>query len=144
MSFKTYLKRTNSFIRFLCVGVVNTIIGLSIMLLSIHFLHLPYWISTFIGNSIGACVSFLLNRSFTFESRVTYGKGSIKFIVVILLCYFCSYSLSDLFSHSLGKYFFLSNELQKDVAILLGTGIYTISNYFGQKYIVFKKKILQF
>lgn len=47
MIFETYLKRTSSFIRFLAVGVVNTMIGLTIMFLLMHAVGMSYWLSTF-------------------------------------------------------------------------------------------------
>ena len=57
------------FVRFLMVGVANTIVGLSVMYLLLHLAGLSYWTSTFLGNSVGAVVSFFLNRSFTFRSQ---------------------------------------------------------------------------
>ncbi|GIN40504.1 MULTISPECIES: GtrA family protein [Heyndrickxia] len=134
-----YLKRTNSFIRFLLVGMINTLIGLFIMFTLLNGFHQPYWLSTFIGNGTGACVSYFLNRVFTFQSRVELNKSVILFIVTILVCYYLSYSLSHLIVYNLLstliKGFYLSDEEQ---AILIGTGFYTIMNYLGQKYIVFK------
>lgn len=76
---KNYLKQTNSFIRFLLVGIVNTAVGLSIMLFLMNALELSYWISTFIGNGTGAVTSFLLNRTFTFKSDIEWRRGVARF-----------------------------------------------------------------
>ncbi|MDP4103968.1 MAG: GtrA family protein [Bacillota bacterium] len=46
----------HSFVRFLLVGVVNTIVGLSSMYLFLHGFSFSYWVSTFLGYVIGACV----------------------------------------------------------------------------------------
>src|SRR4051812_45522454 len=88
------LKRTNSFFRFLLVGLLNTIIGLSLMFFFLKFFHMSYWLSTFIGNSIGAAVSYFLNRSFTFNSNIAAKIGIPKFVAVILFSYVFSYSIS--------------------------------------------------
>lgn len=133
------LKKRQTFIRFLLVGILNTIIGLSLMFLLKNGMNWPYWMATFIGNSIGAAASFLLNRSFTFKSKVSFGNGLIKFIAVILICYVVSFSA--------GKYTASINMAKPirlliptdNLAIIIGTGFYTIMNYFGQKYFVFCK-----
>jgi len=131
----------NTFIKFLLVGVMNTIIGLSIMYICLNVFRLHYWPSTFIGNSVGAVVSYLLNRAFTFQSTVSHKRGMVRFVVVITVCYFFSYQLA----YSLTEWFlsttnWLNDEYVADIAILIGSGVYTISNYFGQKLLVFNKK----
>jgi putative flippase GtrA len=131
----------HSFFRFLLVGVINTVVGLSSMYFFLHALHCSYWISTFLGNAIGCCVSFFLNRSFTFKSDNSIGKSIFRFTAVILVCYFFSYYVGEklallIFAHLQ----FIPNKYAQDAAVLFGTGIYTICNYFGQKYFVFKNE----
>jgi putative flippase GtrA len=136
----SFLKRTNRFTRFLLVGMVNTLTGLSIIFLLLNVFGLSYWISTFVGNCVGAVVSYLLNRTFTFNSQIDFTKGIPRFIVVILVCYFLSYSISEFVSdgvyHSYSIIPFFNEE---EFAILLGSGLYTITNYFGQRNFVFIK-----
>jgi putative flippase GtrA len=135
----------NSFVRFIIVGIANTIIGLSAMYLFLHALGLSYWISTFIGNSVGACVSFFLNRSFTFKSESSVSKSAFRFVAVILCCYFISYDLGRNFvTWALKSSELLNANRKTDLAILLGTSMYTVLNYLGQKRFVFsKKEVLQ-
>ncbi|MGG3564150.1 GtrA family protein [Neobacillus rhizosphaerae] len=136
-----YLIPTNhSLVRFLLVGVVNTGIGLAIMFLLLNVVGASYWFSTFTGNAVGACVSFLLNRAFTFKSTVSYHKGLPRFIIVILLCYFSSYFLSGKMGEWIGQNFIISPEVVKNVSVLLGSVFYTICNYLGQKYLVFSTR----
>ncbi|AZU63790.1 GtrA family protein [Neobacillus mesonae] len=135
-----FLKPVNSdFIRFLLVGVVNTLTGLLIMLILLNSLGLSYWISTFTGNTIGACVSFLLNRTFTFRSTISFQKGIPRFCAIIFICYFSSYFCSEKILQAAGQIFTADQAMLQNGSVLLGSGFYTISNYFGQKYIVFKK-----
>jgi putative flippase GtrA len=130
-----------SFVRFIIVGVVNTIVGLSCMYLFLHAAGLSYWIATFLGNSIGACVSYILNRKFTFKSESSVPKSAIRFIIVILCCYFISYDLGkNLVEWVLKSYAIFNEKLKVDLAVLVGTGMYTLLNYFGQKLFVFPKK----
>lgn len=128
-----------SFFKFLLVGMLNTFIGMGLMLLLKNGLDWPYWYATFTGNTAGAAVSFLLNRSFTFRSQVSFKEGAPKFITVILFCYFFSFASSRLITEALEGIPLSQNFIFKDnIAILLGSVIYTITNYFGQKLFVFK------
>ncbi|MBS4174083.1 GtrA family protein [Bacillus sp. FJAT-49736] len=131
----------HSFIRFLLVGIINTIIGLTSMFLLLHLFHLTYWLSTFIGNTIGCIASYFLNKSFTFKSERSFGSSIFRFIVVILSCYFISYYIGEkLAIFILAQLSFIPIVYAKDAAVLFGTGIYTVSNYIGQKYFVFKSE----
>ncbi|MBY0095586.1 GtrA family protein [Mesobacillus maritimus] len=133
------LRRTNSFFRFLLVGVINTIIGLSIMLILLNLFGWSYWLATFVGNCMGAGVSYILNRSFTFKSNINGSKGIPRFFFVILSCYIVSYSLGEIVAATIQ----LSSQTlsfisQDELAVLIGTVTYTLTNYIGQKTIVFR------
>jgi len=131
----------HSFFRFLLVGVVNTIVGLSAMYLFLHVFSCSYWTSTFIGNVIGAAVSYVLNRTFTFQSKGAVGSSMLRFAAVILICYYFSYTLGEKISlAAFSELTFLPKKYIADTAILFGTGFYTISNYLGQRFFVFHKK----
>ncbi|MFE4706643.1 GtrA family protein [Peribacillus simplex] len=138
---KNYLKHTNSFIRFLLVGIVNTAVGLSIMLFLMNVLEFSYWVSTFIGNGTGAVTSFLLNRTFTFKSDIEWRRGVARFFCVILICYSAAYSLGQAIAESMEGSVHLP--IQQNVAVLIGAIFYTVLNYIGQKYFVFKKSNLR-
>lgn len=127
-----------TFVRFLIVGLINTVVGLTIMYVLYHLANQSYWLSTFIGNSVGALVSFILNRSFTFKSKGTVRKSIMKFLLVILCCYFISYHLGTLLVDWSMKEMNYAISFQTDLAILLSTAIYTITNYICQKQFVFR------
>lgn len=131
----------NSFVRFILVGIINTIIGLSAMYILLHAFGLSYWVSTFLGNSIGAVVSFFLNRNFTFKSKTSVSGSSFRFILVILCCYLISYDLAkNAVMIVLKDNSFFQPGMKTDLSVLVGTGLYTILNYLGQKWFVFSKK----
>ncbi|PLT35590.1 GtrA family protein [Bacillus sp. V5-8f] len=131
------LKRTNSFTRFLLVGVLNTLVGLSLIFILLNLAGFNYWAATFIGNGTGAIVSFLLNRAFTFQSGVSFKKGGPLFFMVIISCYFSSYAISEWISSNIHSQMLPIS--QQHLAVALGTCIYTVSNFTGQKFIVFSK-----
>ena len=76
---------------FLIIGIINTIVGLTSVFILYDLFINNYWISTFIGNSIGMFVSYLLNKKFTFKNEGSVSSSLIKFLIVVLLCYYGSY-----------------------------------------------------
>ncbi|WP_319638019.1 GtrA family protein [Cytobacillus luteolus] len=121
------------------VGVVNTLIGLSSIFIMMHLLGINYWGSTFTGNTLGAIFSYFLNRSFTFQSKASISTSSVQFVIVIVSCYMFSYYTGDLIARHIHQAIELITLDKRDLAVFIGTGIYTITNYVGQKLIVFRK-----
>jgi putative flippase GtrA len=133
---KNYYNRSNTIIRFIGVGIINTIIGISSIFLLLNVLGFSYWTSTFIGNAIGAIISYILNRNFTFNSNVSNKKGIVLFLFVILVSYYVSYNIG----YSLINKNLLSTNLYgEELSVLLAALIYTVLNYLGQRYLTFKR-----
>ncbi|GAX92024.1 GtrA family protein [Effusibacillus lacus] len=128
----------NSFTRFLLVGVLNTIVGLCAMYFFLNLAGFNYWASTFLGNSIGAVVSYVLNKTFTFRHKGTVRSSAWKFVLVILVCYGLSYWTSLQLSSLLQNALPLSQKVIENIAVLVGAGIYTIANYLGNKFFAFR------
>jgi putative flippase GtrA len=127
------------FIRFLVVGVINTLVGLSIMFLLLHGAGLSYWVSTFIGNTVGAGVSYVLNRSFTFRSKEAGFWSVLRFVFVILFCYVVSYQIGSMVIEWIaGDYF--SETVVTNGKVLFSTGLYTVLNYLLQRSVVFRER----
>lgn len=131
-----WLKLDHTFIKFLLIGILNTFVGLGMMFLLIDAFGWPYWLATSIGNAVGAVVSFSMNRLFTFKSNVSVKHSAPRFAAVIISCYLFSYSLSRLLADSIVTLVPINKD---SLAILFGTGIYTLTNYMGQKWFVFKR-----
>lgn len=128
-----------TFIRFIIVGVINTIVGLSIMFILFHIFQISYWLATFIGNLVGAFVSYLLNRSFTFQNKQSMKKTIFPFFLVLFICYLISYTVGKEFAYIIFYNENLPFVTVDDLAILIGSCFYTILNYFGQKQFVFRQ-----
>ncbi|MFD0697866.1 GtrA family protein [Paenibacillus sp. GCM10027628] len=131
---------TSSFARFLLVGLFNTLVGLTTSFALFNLLHLNYWMSTFLGNTVGAIVSYTLNRTFTFRSQASVRSSWWKFALVILSCYGISYGVSWLLADILlSSVPTLHANWLHNGAILAGNGIYTVGNYLGHKYFTFRR-----
>lgn len=126
----------NSFLRFVLVGVCNTLLSLLLMFL---LEGLGYWPSTAIAYVAGAALSFFLNRSFTFHSEEDFWRSVGKFVVNVAVCYVIAYALAQpLVSWVLGGTA-ISPVWQERIAKVAGMGLYTLLNYFGQRFFAFRK-----
>ncbi|MBR5260556.1 MAG: GtrA family protein, partial [Oscillospiraceae bacterium] len=65
MMIRKFLDKT--FLRFVAVGVVNTLFGSGIMFLFYNVFHFGYWISSASNYVFGSILSYFLNKHFTFR-----------------------------------------------------------------------------
>ena len=56
-------------LRFLLVGVINTLVGCGTMFLLYNLAHWSYWSSSAANYIVGGIVSFFLNKYFTFRKK---------------------------------------------------------------------------
>ena len=125
----------SSLIRFLLVGVGNTLLSALIMFL---LEGLGYWPSTAIAYVAGAVMSFFLNRSFTFHSQESVGRAAVKFAINVALCYVVGYGLASLLITIPQKAIQLPDIWWERAAKLLGMVLYTGLNYLGQRFFAFR------
>ena len=125
-------------VKFLLVGVVNTLVGAGTMFLLYNLAHCSYWISSAANYVVGGIVSFFLNKYFTFQNK-DWSWGQVgKFIVSVSVCYLLAYGLAKpLTLHLLAGQ---SQSIPENVAMLVGMCLYTALNYLGQRFFAFKVK----
>lgn len=126
-----------TFWKFILVGIANTIVGTGIMFLFYNVFHLSYWISSASNYLFGSIFSFVLNRMFTFQSKKNVGKTLPKFVLNITVCYLLAYGAAKpLVAWILSG---LPENIQDNVAMLVGMCAFVGLNYIGQRYYVFDK-----
>ena len=126
---------------FLLVGLMNTGLNWLIMLVLNQGFHLGYWPSSAAGYVITSVLSFVLNRKFSFKSRGDVWGDLWRFALVIAVCYFIANSLAKPFIEWLfGMPLFSAfSKWAEPVALIFGNIMFTIPNYFGQRYIAFAR-----
>lgn len=122
--------------KFLLVGAGNTLLSMVLMFL---LEGLGYWPSTAIAYAAGAVMSFFLNRYFTFRSQETMGRSAVKFALNVAVCYVLAYSLAQPVAGWLLGRTGIPALWQERLAKLGGMGLYTVLNYFGQRFFAFHK-----
>jgi len=135
-----------TFFRFIIVGCINTLVGYGVMfgLWNLAGLHTMgdtgYWISSAANYVIGSIVSFFLNKHFTFRNQEKGAGVVIRFVINISVCYLLAYGLAKpAVSYLLGGMGF-SAQLQGNLTMLFGSGLFVVLNYLGQRFFAFKTK----
>lgn len=125
-------------LKFLIVGVINTLVGTAIMFGAYNILGCSYWVSSAANYILASILSYVLNKKFTFEHEGDLTKSGIRFIINIAVCYFIAYGIAKPFA-----IWMLSGSsitIQENVAMFVGMCIFTSLNYFGQRFFVFKQE----
>ena len=81
-------------IKFLIVGVINTLVGSAVMFLLYNGFRTGYWIASACNYIIGSIVSYFLNKHFTFRSKEKSLREVITFAVNIVICYVLAYGIA--------------------------------------------------
>lgn len=116
-------------IKYLLVGVVNTLVGLGIIYLSMYFFHFEIIAANVLGYSVGILVSFTLNRKWTFDSQGHVVSSFFRYLLVLAVAY-----LSNLATVLFANAHF---QLNPYWAQALGIIPYTTLGFLGSRYFVF-------
>ena len=130
-------KLDSTVIRFIIVGIINTLFGTAIMFVFYNVFHLSYWISSASNYFFGSILSYFLNKGYTFKYGKTDFKSIFRFTVNILVCYLLAYGIAKpVMKYLLSGY---SVSVQENVSMVLGMILFVGLNYLGQRYFAFKK-----
>lgn len=123
-------------IKFLLVGLLNTLFGTAIMFSLYNLAGCSYWLSSAANYILGSILSFFLNKYFTFQNRERSVGQVLRFIINISACYLIAYGVAKPAVRML-----LSSQsisIQENAAMLVGMVLFTALNYFGQRFFAFR------
>ena len=126
----------NTVLRFILVGVINTLVGTAIMFGLYNLAHCSYWVSSASNYILTSILSFFLNKYFTFQNRERSWGQVVRFTVNIAACYLIAYGAAKPAVRMLlsGQ----SVSIQENAAMLVGMCLFTGLNYFGQRFFAFR------
>ena len=127
------------FFKFLLAGVANTIAGTSVMFVLYNAMHLSYWISSAANYAAGGLCSFFLSKLFVFKNSRKSISQVFLFIINLAVCYFIAYGIAQKFIFKI-----LSEHTERfcgNVSLITGMILYTILNYVGQRFFVFRNQL---
>ena len=130
-----------TFLRFVIVGVINTIFGTAIMFLLYNLLlsaySWGYWVSSAANYLFGSILSYFLNKKFTFRNKERGIKPAVRFTANIAVCYLVAYGLAKPAMRLLLSQ--TNQKLQENIAMLTGMALFVLLNYLGQRFFAFRK-----
>lgn len=122
-------------LKFIIVGVINTLVGSAIMFGLYNLAHCSYWVSSGANYFLTSIMSFLLNKYFTFEKKGWSWSQLFRFALNIATCYFLAFGIAKpLAMWALAG---LGERLQTNIAMLIGMVLFTSFNYLGQRLFAF-------
>ncbi len=121
------------FYKYLGIGVVNTIVGYSIIF-SLMYIGLNAFMSNFTGYLIGITVSYYLNKKFNFKSNKPHKEVFPKFFLSLFVAY-----LSNLGVLAVSIKLLM---IDKYISQIIAGIIYVIIGFLGSKYFTFYNKNL--
>lgn len=128
----------NEALHFGLIGVINTVLGFVLIMIFYNVMHLNYWVASATSYVIGSIFSYFANKKLTFKVKENSRIYVIKFALNIAVCYLLAYGMArPLVRSVLSGY---SQKLVENIAIMMGTGIFIVFNFIGQKFFVFRSK----
>ena len=124
-------------LRFLIVGVINTLVGTAIMFGLYNLAGASYWVSSAANYILTSILSFFLNKYFTFRNRERSWSQVVRFVVNIAVCYLLAYGIAKPLCFRL-----LANAtvtVRDNVSLFVGMVLFTGLNYVGQRLFAFRE-----
>lgn len=127
-------------LKFLAVGVLNTLFSALVMFLLYNLAGFGYWGSSAVSYVLGAILSFFLNKKFTFQNEDSLWKTALRFALSVAVCYLLAYSIAKpLITWALAG-MQLETSAVEQISMLGGMVLYTLFNYVAQRFFAFREK----
>ena len=127
-----------TFMKFVIVGVINTVVGTVIMFVFYNVFHLSYWVSSASNYIFGSICSYILNKNITFRYHEKGISSLVRFTLNILMCYVLAYGIAKPLMQLILTG--CSQSLQENVSMFVGMCLFVVFNYLGQRFFAFKSE----
>jgi putative flippase GtrA len=118
------------FIKYLTVGVFNTILGYCVIFACMYLARMTPESSNIAGYIVGLFASYFLNRRYTFKSIQKRTGEIIRFVAVFLVSYAANFGILILLIHHL--------HIHEGVSQVLAGVVYVFSSFVLNKFFVFR------
>ena len=116
------------FVRYLLIGIINTIVGFGTIFLLMYIGVNPY-VSNICGYALGITVSYLLNKRFNFRSKRTHKVAYPRFLLSVLTAYCVNFGVLFVTYSVLG--------INKYISQIISGSFYVGIAFLGSRYIAF-------
>lgn len=134
------------FLRYILVGVLNTLVTLIVIYVCKSQLGVNQWVSNALGYVAGLINSFVWNKLWVFGSKVKGRRATAeatKFAVGFLLCYGIQFLVTWTLTTPMGLgelYWSIGSMVISGYGLstLIGMGVYTVANFVYNRLVTFK------
>ncbi len=129
-----------TFLKYVIINLSVSAVGTGIMYLLYNAFNVSYWASSVTNQVFDAVVVFFLDKRFAFNVREWTAKLVVLYIVNTVVCYAIAYGT---IARPLSRFAFNGMGVtgQENMAMMVGVIAYKILDYFGQRFLVFRKKL---
>lgn len=117
------------FLRFAAVGAVATAVHYAVLIAMTELGGASPVLATICGFFVGALVSYTLNRRYTFATKPDFGKGLLKFLLVIAIGAVINAGIVAAFVNA-GVHYMIGQ--------VIATGLVLIWNFAASRFFVFR------
>lgn len=123
-------------LKFIAVGIVNTLVGMAIMFGLYNLAGCSYWFSSAANYILTSILSYILNKKFTFRHEGDVKGSALRFALNIAVCYLLAYGIARPLTRLLlsGS----SAKVRDNIAMAAGMVFFTGFNYLGQRFFAFR------
>ncbi|MFC3867453.1 GtrA family protein [Helicobacter equorum] len=121
---------SHSLVLYICVGVINTFVGLGCAFVLTYF-GVMVELSQTIGTIFGVLNSYVLNKKFTFKSQNSHKQDFVRFIVAMGVAYGASMIVLSVTHRIFG--------INEYITLLCAQVAYTLVGYVVSRFWAFKQ-----
>ncbi|MEL6915065.1 MAG: GtrA family protein [Pseudomonadota bacterium] len=114
--------------RYGVTGIANTALGYGLTLACVYGLDASILAANIVGYGAGWCLSFALNKRWTFRHRGAVGRAALAFIALVAAAFAANVALT---------YALTGAGLAYPVAQIIGAAAYSLAVFAGMKWMVF-------
>ncbi|MEM9349487.1 MAG: GtrA family protein [Pseudomonadota bacterium] len=114
--------------RYGVTGLANTALGYGLIMVSFYALGTSIIVANCIGYGAGWCLSYTINKRWTFRHSGGLGRSATLFVVLVALAFIANLAVTIALT---------SAGLAYPIAQIIGTGTYSIAVFAGMKWMVF-------
>ncbi|MEO1797982.1 MAG: GtrA family protein [Pseudomonadota bacterium] len=114
--------------RYGVTGVLNTALGYGLILACVYGLGASILVANLVGYGAGWCLSYTLNKRWTFGHSGALGRTALAFVVLVALAFAANLALTLVLTGA---------GLAYPIAQILGAATYSVAVFAGMKWMVF-------
>jgi putative flippase GtrA len=120
----------NQFLRYILVGITNTLVGYGVIFGCMYLAGISPEISNVAGYAVGLVVSYVLNRTYTFNSTQKRRTEVVRFLACFGIAYGLNFLTLIVMIHWL--------HLHEGLSQIIASAAYVVSAYLMNKFYVFR------